>query len=548
MQFKRTLLALLAWLAGSSAFGCSGGEGETASQTGGTVATSTGGATATGGSTSSGSQASTGGTLTTGGASGGNTAAGGSPAGGGSLATGGLASGGLATGGAASEGTGAQAGTGGSAAAVECGITTTTSAPSPDVGSVGVVEFATDLANPSAAHIEFGLTTDYGMSAEVDMAAADYRTLLLGLPFGSELNYRINVENGTASCQSENLTMTLGAAPAGVSAPVTVQSTGGMGQEPIGSGYVLSAVYQSGVVFITNLEGELVWLLDSPLSGVSQARMSYDAKHIFVRTGNPSGTAGGGPGGGGPGGGGGGEIIRISVDGASQETIEAPTSHHDLTVLPNGSLVYLRRSETVTNCDVVVEHTVDGQETVLYEFADAFPSFSRGGTGDDCHVNAVRYNEHDQTLNMSSLMLDSMINVGLDGSLNWVVGGNDPTLDMGGLSWDRQHGMHMPDAGTMYFFNNGGNTQVGDGNSVVLKMLISADSVALDDWFYDSNNQTGSQGDVQVLPNENVLITYSNDGVSHEVNPEGNLVRTFEYAGPVGYANFRTSLYGPPRR
>jgi hypothetical protein len=50
---------------------------------------------------------------------------------------------------------------------------------------------------------------------------------------------------------------------------------------------------------------------------------------------------------------------------------------------------------------------------------------------------------------------------------------------------------------------------------------------------------------VQRLPNGNTLATYSNQGVIHEVDAQGNLVQ--EITGPaVGFSMHRESLYGAP--
>jgi hypothetical protein len=55
-------------------------------------------------------------------------------------------------------------------------------------------------------------------------------------------------------------------------------------------------------------------------------------------------------------------------------------------------------------------------------------------------------------------------------------------------------------------------------------------------------------GDVQRLPNGNTLVTYSYQGLIHEVSPEGALLQQLSWGigGAVGYSMKRASLYGPP--
>ena len=78
--------------------------------------------------------------------------------------------------------------------------------------------------------------------------------------------------------------------------------------------------------------------------------------------------------------------------------------------------------------------------------------------------------------------------------------------------------------------------------------LDEADWAATKTWEYvpDGTN-TGILGDVQRLPNGNVLVTYSAQGVIQEVTPKGDVVQSFAGVS-FGYAEFRTSLYGPPLR
>ena len=57
---------------------------------------------------------------------------------------------------------------------------------------------------------------------------------------------------------------------------------------------------------------------------------------------------------------------------------------------------------------------------------------------------------------------------------------------------------------------------------------------------------TGILGDAQRQPGGNLLVTFSEGGQIHEVDPSGRLVAVFKIAGSFGYAEFRETLYGPP--
>ena len=55
-------------------------------------------------------------------------------------------------------------------------------------------------------------------------------------------------------------------------------------------------------------------------------------------------------------------------------------------------------------------------------------------------------------------------------------------------------------------------------------------------------------GDLQGLPNGNVLVTFSTSAQIHEVAPSGKLIMKVAAApeASYGYSEFRESLYGPP--
>jgi hypothetical protein len=61
-----------------------------------------------------------------------------------------------------------------------------------------------------------------------------------------------------------------------------------------------------------------------------------------------------------------------------------------------------------------------------------------------------------------------------------------------------------------------------------------------------SGASTSVLGDIQRLPNGNILVTFSTAGQIHEIDPSGQLVASFQLAGQFGYAEFRETLYGPP--
>ena len=123
-----------------------------------------------------------------------------------------------------------------------------------------------------------------------------------------------------------------------------------------------------------------------------------------------------------------------------------------------------------------------------------------------------------------------------DGILLHTYGGQQSDYNM---SWDRQHGHQVTDGG-LVLFNNYGS---GAGSSALRYEIDgSSANLAMD---YSSGSGSQTYGSVQALPNGNVLVTYSNAGVIHEVSSSGSLIQTID-TGSIGYSVRRVSLYGPP--
>ena len=48
------------------------------------------------------------------------------------------------------------------------------------------------------------------------------------------------------------------------------------------------------------------------------------------------------------------------------------------------------------------------------------------------------------------------------------------------------------------------------------------------------------------LPNGNLFVTYSDNGVFHEITATGTRSAQITTTSPVGYSEHRATLYGPP--
>lgn len=410
------------------------------------------------------------------------------------------------------------------------------------IPTVGIVTWSTNEANLDEAYIEFGPDTNYGTEVPVDLSAPDYRTLLLGMTPSTEYHFRITATMGSTVCRSDDETLMAGDVSNNLAQPmVDVVDAGQV--EP---GFIVTSLFGGGggggggggsTIVIYNHEGIPVWWFSPDIGQLSRAIMAWDGSSIYGVSANPAGSANG-------------AVVRVSIDGLEEEPITAvPTAHHDLTVTPDNGVVFIGHADD--GCDTVEKLMPDGTHTRLFLVSDVYSGDIGGGGGggfggnDLCHSNSIHYNAADNTFTLSSLTLNSYAKIDADtGEAVWLLGDHG-TLTGDGASWNRQHGHQMVSDTNLLFFNNNGDS----GSSVVVEVRLDlAAQTATRVWEYDGGVSSMTFGDVQRLPNGNTLVTYSNAGIIHEVDAEGQLVQsmTWGLGGAIGYATHRPTLYGPP--
>jgi len=412
---------------------------------------------------------------------------------------------------------------------------------------VGIVTFTTDLGAVDAGYIDFGLDESYGMRAPLDLGAADFRTLLLGMTQNSEFHYRVVAKSGDQICESADAVISTGSAPSDVPTPsfsasqadkvapgFLVTSTNNMGGGSQGGG--------ASYVLIFNHEGALVWWYPTSLGSVSRAGLSHDSQYMYVLEPNPGGQDGG-------------QSARIAMDGSGEEDLSVTRGHHDLCIVEDGVLILTGGG--TDSCGEVTKIADDGSTTTLYDIRQAFGDTFQAGANDPCHCNSIHYNPADDTITMSCLSQNAFVKVGMDGTLHWVLGGNGSQSHFSGdIEWNRQHGHHMVSPTRLVFFNNNGldpaegGMMGGGGSSLAVEMQLDLDTMgATRTRVFDGGHSSQTFGDAQILLNENLLVNYCNDGVILEVDTDDQLVAEWTFSGGIGYSNQRPTLYGlPPRQ
>lgn len=383
------------------------------------------------------------------------------------------------------------------------------------IGTVGIVTWSTTLRDVTAARIEFGADTDYGMQAPVDLTQPDHRTLLLGMKPLREYHYRVVATSRAGECASQDYRLTTNALPNGLP---SIDVTG------TGTGFLHSCFFGLAGggprgAFILDADGDYVWYGGTGEMG--RALIHPDNQHMYYASVSPQGT--------------GGSMRRIRLDGTREEDMGTAFSgiHHDFTILPDGTIAFIRR---VGTSDWVAEWK-DGTSQNRFNVSDMF------GQGTP-HVNSIHYHPEDDSYTLADRNYNAFIKATRAGVKQWKLGGSNSSFS-GDVTWNVNHGHQMIESGGILFFNNG-NT----GRSRAVELSLDLDTmVATEVWSYAPNLLSSVLGDVQILDNGNRVITFSTSGVIDEVRAsDQSLVQTLEFAagGAMGYSRKQRSLYHLP--
>jgi len=399
------------------------------------------------------------------------------------------------------------------------------------------------MSNPTSAKVDFGLTTDYGMTAPVDLKADMYKTLLLGMKASKMYHYRITASGSGGDCVSPDYTIMTGALTNGLPkiqlSPATASATGLFGGFLITGQYVQGAGASGSPAYILDADGDFVWWYNIG-SDVTGARMSFDGTHMWINGANvPSGTV---------------HVHRVSMDGMVDEDLSSKFGgqNHQLTVLPDETVAFYGYGSN--GCDDIKEYSpATGMTKTIVNAMTA-----HGGTG-MCHLNNIQYWKADDSYVFSDLDNVCLTKIDRTGKTIWIANGiNGIKSTFTGDTWaGGEHGIHLLAADDFIIFNNnsrgggvGASGGTGDGSIAMEMKLDLSGKTMMKKWSYKASPgvQNDVMGDVQRMPNGNTIVGFSTKGVLHEVDANSKLLQTLTWplGASFGYIEKRASLYGPP--
>jgi hypothetical protein len=406
------------------------------------------------------------------------------------------------------------------------------------IGTVTIVTWSTDLSDLSDARIEFGPTgSDLAMRAPVDLELEGNRTLLLGMKPAKDYSFRIVASSAAETCTSPTFEVTTGPRPANVpTLTKTEPRTGGV------RGFFLTTpgigASDRGLpsAYIFDTDGDVVWWTTESVEQMGAARMSWDARAMWIVNAN------------------GGVLYRTTMDGLDTQSFSGDAqANHDIAPLPEGGVATFGR---IDGKHALITVSDDGSVQPIVLLEDLYDL----GGSTSYHPNALVYHPTDDTFTISDLTLEGFVKIKRNGELIWQLGGALPlgqSFELIGIEpWTGNHGHDLGPEGQFLFFNNFPTSSAG---TLIIELeLDEAAWTATRVWDHAISTRSQYLGGTQRLPNGNTSIVISQGGFLYEVNEAGETVQSFSNTefnadrdasawAVFGYAGFRETLYGPPR-
>jgi len=396
--------------------------------------------------------------------------------------------------------------------------------------TVATVEWDIATDGCAGAFVDFGTTDELGLRARAWIDDAGHaRALLVGMKPERTYRYRIaEVRSGDRRFSAIHELQTGKLARVDVDVVLKVADEAGAQRR-----FVATSLYSSeSVAVILDGDGDVVWShrpdLGWPNHFVTRVRQARIGEWITYNV--DGGQAQGLP-----------EpdptraIVRVSLDGAREQVLVLPDTHHDFFELGDGTLALLKydRREVDGHTyigDAVVEVSPDGSERQVWTVWDYFeldPENVVGPQASWSHANAMYYDKDAGAYYVSLRNFDCIVKIDqASGEQLWVLGGerSDFALSDGSEAlFHHQHQFDLVENGIVVFDN--GLVETQDSRAVEYR-LDPAVGLATKVWeqHADPPMFCAALGDVDRLDNGNSLVTWSSAGQIEEVSPEGEVI------------------------
>ncbi len=403
-----------------------------------------------------------------------------------------------------------------------------------------IVQLSWTNPEPLSTRVRYGVDGDTSLRSTTLVSGESGSMNLLGLPPDREVSFEV------VEAESEEV-LGKGSITTGTM-PGTLRSLDTDPAKECWDGWILTTFLgaASGPVML-NPEGKLVWWHEeNPELLATRARLSADGQWItYIATERTTviDTA---------------ELVRVSIDGSTEERFEIPGLHHDFVEMPDGKLAVLSQdTRTIDDQELVgdriLEVAEDGTFTEVWNIFDDWTEAGPETNLDDTspnwsHANVLQYNEAEDAWYMSFRNFNAIAKVGRgDRQVEWVLGGvlSDFTLTGDELDgFEGQHGFEMTADGIVVMDDRSPPSRFS--RMVEYSLDFSSMKATFKSEYHPKPEiATTVLGDVDRLENGNTLVMFSTAGELNCLNDKAEVLwRGTGYTGyAMGYIQHLDSLY-----
>jgi len=374
---------------------------------------------------------------------------------------------------------------------------------------------------PGSAWVEFSADGQAWLTSPVQQVeAGPQQALLLGMPYGVEVQYRLVSDAGQGEVSSELAFIETGEQPADV--PDLDLLGADESQWDPHTHYVLGSIDEqddNGVgvatwVFIFDRQGRVVWAWRTPTGFATiHSRVAQGGTDFLIDCNSyyaiyDQGAAS--------------QVVRLKIDGTELARYDTPGLHHPFTDMADGSIVW---AATQSYWDTLKRLHPDGTEESIWSCADFYGDLEHSAFY--CASNTITWDEASDRFLFSLYSSESVVEIDPESgqSLRWFghlpqAWGFDP--EDSAFWW--QHGVHYTEQGTLLV--SAKEEENGD-ETVVREYELDEDSQTLVQiWsFGDGEGVYGPEmGEAHRLGNGNTLHNYGSGARVREITPAGEVV------------------------
>lgn len=392
------------------------------------------------------------------------------------------------------------------------------------VGSIIEVTWQQDAS--ATTWIEFEFDGESRTSPAKQTAAGEASELLLGVPYGSTVTFRIVSESAGSTTTSQDVTAANDPLPDDVGQPavLTLDEAAVDPDHPYVFGGITpygNSFYDDWWTVIVDRQGRVVWAIEAPNGfAAMHPRVSHDGSSLLLDRNGFWGSLSTGVEG---------YIERIKIDG-SGEVLDTPYLRHAYTDLPDGSIVWGAINDG-TN-ETLAKRDPDGTVSQLWRCRDYMDANDLGG---GCASNTVTWVEETDTFLYSIFTTEIIIEVDhATGTALRHFGhiGSEYTFEPEDSVFWYQHNPHFTPAGTLLLSTE---TSHNEEETVVREYVIDEETKTLTEvWNFGIGDGLWSRnmGEAHRLPNGNTQHNYGETARLREATPEGTVVWDIDWGSP----------------